>query len=787
MPRELASASCPTPGSNVTKLCLHCAQPVPGARDDDYCCSGCRAARLFLEVGGLTRYYDLRSGTGVPVGEARADHKWIEALEDEASATPGRLALDVQGIHCAACVWVLEALFRRRDGGGHIVVNPSLGTLDLGVSAAFDLPAFVGDVEALGYRVGPRRKRAQRESDDLLLRMGICFALAGNATFYAAAIYLGLRTGPVFDLLDELSYAAAVLSVLVGGTVFFRSAVAGLRRRVLHLDVPIALGIGLAFAGSTWSRFFGDARASYVDTVSVFIALMLFGRWLQQRAIERNRTQLLEDEAAEALWTRRVEDGRPKLRRCGELHRDDVLSIAPGDLLPIDGAAVEAGLFSLDWIDGESEARHFDADADVPAGAFNAGVEPIRVRATCDFQDSSLPALLRASRPDQDRKPTAFWQRLSLGYVISVLAAATGGALFHFWRAQDALGALDVATAVLVVTCPCAFGIAAPLAYELALAELRRSGLFVRSRGLLDRLVHVDRVVFDKTGTLTTGALTLLDEAPLAALDTHDRDVLFTIAAASSHPKSAVVAETLEALGARLRGDVVATEVTGAGVEAWVDGARHRLGSPTWAAHDPGDDADLVYAVDGEAHAALETGEQLRPDAANEMRALTEAGYTPYILSGDLEAKVSSMAERLSLDGDHALAEHRPEDKAQYILGHDPDRTLFVGDGVNDALAVQAAACSGTPTVDRPFVASRADFFFSSAGLGPVTQVLRMARRLATTLRRVLTFAVLYNLFVIALAWAGVMRPWVAAVLMPASSLATLAYVAAAQRSRRSS
>lgn len=787
MPPELAQSSSSPSRSTVKRACLHCEQSIPTGRGDEYCCLGCRAARHFLEAGGLTRYYDLRSGNGVPVGEAEADHKWLEALDAETNATPGRIALDVQGIHCTACVWVLEALFRRRNGGQHIVVNPSLGTLDMGISKDFELEAFVDDVEALGYRLGPRRKRPQRESDDLLLRMGLCFALAGNATFYAAAIYLGLRSGPVYELLDELSYGAAVLSVLIGGSVFFKSAWAGLERRVLHLDVPIALGIGLAFAGSTWSRFFGDARASYVDTISVFIALMLFGRWLQQRAIERNRMQLLEDEAAEALWTRRFEDGRPRLVRCGDLREDDVLAIATGDLLPIDGEALEAGHFSLDWIDGESEARRFEAGATVPAGAFNAESELVRVRATCDFEDSSLPALLRAATPDGDTAPTAFWQRLSLSYVILVLLAAAGGALFHFWRAQDALGALDVATAVLVVTCPCAFGIAAPLAYELALAELRRGGLFVRSRGLLDRLVHVDRVVFDKTGTLTTGTLMLEDETPLIALDADERDALFTLASASSHPKSRVVALALEDLGAQPRRGVRAREAVGKGVEAEIDGVIHRLGSPAWTPDIPDEgDLELLYTVGGELRAALRTTEELRPDAEAEMLALREAGYTPYILSGDTQAKVEAMASRLDVPSQHALAERRPEDKASYIRDHDPARTLFVGDGVNDALAVQAAGCSGTPTVDRPFVASRADFFYSSSGLGPVTHVLRTASDLAMTLHRVLAFAVAYNLFAVALAWAGVMRPWVAAVLMPLSSLTTLAYVAA-QRSRRSS
>ena len=276
-----------------------------------------------LTKAGLTRYYDLRRGPGLPPADLesrRIDHKWLELIEEERAADDRitRLELDVQGIHCAACVWLIEELFRRNGGAktGVMSINPALGRVDLRVSGGFPLSDWVDSVEGLGYLLGPARASGARPSDDLLLRLGICAALAGNVMLFAAAIYLGLREGPIYELLNQLSYAAGVLAVIIGGSVFIGSAVRAIRKRVLHLDVPIALGIALAFAGSTYSFFFASGHAAYIDTLTVFVALMLAGRWLQQRMLERNRAQLLADDGTESLLTREVKDGVVRIVHC---------------------------------------------------------------------------------------------------------------------------------------------------------------------------------------------------------------------------------------------------------------------------------------------------------------------------------------------------------------------------------------------------------------------------------------------------------------------------------------
>ncbi len=766
--------------------CLHCAQPLVSDAFAPYCCRGCRAVHAVLTKAGLTRYYELRRGPGLPPADLesrRIDHKWLELIEASRARESGvsRIELDIQGIHCAACVWVIEELFRRHGGAqaGTMSINPALGRIELRVSPDFPLTAWVDAVEDLGYLLGPARSRGSRSSDDLLMRVGICAALAANVMLFAAAMYLGLREGPIYVILNQLSYAAGVLAVLIGGSVFIGSALRALRRRMLHLDVPIALGIVLAFAGSTWSFFFASGHAAYIDTLTVFVALMLVGRWLQQRMLERNRAQLLADDGTESLLTREVKDGVVRIVHCIGIEEGARLLIAPGDLVPVELRILdERASCSLDWIDGESRPRRFERGETVPAGAFNVGERAFTGVAVTDFAASSLVGLLGRDPAAEGDGPlaTRWWARLSRYYVVGVLSLAATAIGFWWWRAGDALFAIEVATAVLVVTCPCAFGIAAPLAYELVLTQLRRAGIFVRVGDLLDRVRTVTRIVFDKTGTLTTGMLEVVDTTPLEALPDRELRLLYNLAARSAHPKSVAVRCAIEGHPAACLVDLEVEEQTGYGLCAADGGKQYKLGAPAWAATVGVGGSDVVFSVDGHVLASLRTDERLRPGARDEIEGLEDAGYELAILSGDAPARVIALGESLGMPADACIGGQSPARKAIYVRSHDPERSLMVGDGLNDRVAMQEAACSGTPAVNRPFMASRCDFYFVSPGLHPVAQILRASDTLATVVRRILAFAIAYNFVAVSIAMAGLMRPWVAAVLMPLSSLITLAY-----------
>ncbi len=760
--------------------CRHCGTVLPASATTEFCCTGCELVFALIREQSLDRYYELRDGHGIPVSTnaKTRDRKWLEPIEQTRAKGDGlsRVDLDVQGLHCTGCVWLIEEMFRR-DGGARVVVNPTLGKMSLAIDGGFPLAKFVGDIERFGYLVGPPLKKSESRSNGLLVRLGVCAALSMNSMSFAVALYMGASEPVVVRLFHWLNFVLSALAVLVGGSVFIGAAARALRRGMLHVDLPIAMGIVLAFASSTWSFFSRGGGTSYFDTINVFITLMLLGRFLQERVLEKNRRALLESDGVDAIWTRRIEGDAVSLVRCGEVRSGDRLLIAPGDLVPVDALLEDReASFSLDWINGESEPQRFEPGASLPAGAFLASSAASVVVATGDFASSPLRALLRTPviRGADEALQTSWWRLFVRGYVVAVLALASATALGWWLATRDAARALEIVTAVLVVTCPCAFGIAVPLGYELVQAGLRREGLFVRSPGFLDRVLSVKRVVFDKTGTITTGALEVDDRRVVDGLSGEARTVLYNLVARSTHPKSAAIAAALEGISPPFLAELEVREIDGRGVETTWQGRTFRLGAPGFAGGDPSARADVVFSVSGAPLASFVTRERVRPDAAADVRALQRDGLDVWILSGDAKERVHAVAAAVGVASDHAVSGHGPEQKAAWLAGHDRHDTLMVGDGINDSLVVGDAWCSGTPAIDRPFMPARADFYFVTPGLRPIRIALRAARRLSRVVRMNLSIAIAYNVVTVGLAAAGQMSPVLCAVLMPLSSLSTI-------------
>ncbi|PKN57018.1 MAG: ATPase P [Deltaproteobacteria bacterium HGW-Deltaproteobacteria-14] len=734
-----------------------------------------------LHAEGLTRYYDLSCGIVNPGAEDAGPMTWLGPLVARARdlSRDGRLSVtvDVQGLHCAGCVWVIQTLFQRRDGAVHIGVNPGVGRIELVFDPErFDVAAYLGDLAHLGYRSGPPLKASRGESDGLSVRLGVTIALAMNVMILSAAGYLGLNAEEepgLFSLFGWLAFALTTVSVLVGGPVFFRGAWGALRRRALHLDVPIAIGIALAWGGSTWLFFEGGGDQAYFDTLAIFIALMLLGRYLQSRFVERNRRMLLADAGLSGLHVRVIApDDTLALAPVDEVLCGTRLLVTPGELVPVDARVVGgAADFSLAWIDGESDPVAFVGERVVPAGAHLVGGVARELVATQGFSDSALHTLLAPGSRGGDA-PDGFWHRVSSAYVLLVLGFAA--LALALWWSDSPARAFEVAIAVLVVTCPCAIGLATPLAYEIVHARLRKKGLFVRESGFLDKVRRVRQVFFDKTGTLTLGELTLADPAALDGLPPAARAALFQMTVRSSHPKSRALFTHLGRRGgATLDPGAAVTEEPGVGLTL-------RSAEGSWRLVADADvDADgeraLLLERDGVVLARFAFVETLRHDVATEVAALGHAGVDVWLLSGDAEARVHAAARALAIPAERTRAACRPADKAAVIRAADRHDSLMIGDGINDAPAFEAALCAGTPAVDRPTLPARADFYLMASGIGPISEAIALGGRLRRTVVRNLAFAAAYNLAGVALALAGLLSPLVCAVAMPLSSLSVLA------------
>jgi Cu2+-exporting ATPase len=793
-PREVKERA---PALDPRTPCRHCGLPLGAAWKSEYgpfCCTGCRAVSELLASNGLERYYQLKQGPTAPPPRLRPDgFAWLEQVlaRDEAlhpSAGPGTartLQLDVQGIHCAACIWLLEELFRRRDGALELRINSMQGKAEITwIPERLELADYLREAERFGYRFGPDRKEAPRQSRALVLRLYVCLAAAMNAQVFSICGYVGL--GPehpaLFALFGWMKLGLGTLALLVGGSYFVRRALLGLRAGVVHLDLPIALGLVLAYLGSLAAHLLHGSAAGYFDTVATFIALMLLGRWMQERVLERNRRSLLDAEELEGLATRRRVAGRVESVALTALRAGDELWILPCELVPVAGTLLdEHARIALDWITGESHQRALERGEALPAGAFNAGRSALRMAAGEDFSTSRLRGLLGAAPSDGERGDRR-WNFVARAYVVGVLLLALGGFL-AWWLARGLDPALQVAVAILVITCPCALGLAVPLAQELVQGSLRKRGIFVRNASFFGRALRVRQVLFDKTGTLTSGALELesASRAALEALSARDRSALHELVARSLHPVSRALAAELERGDApRLDEHARVEELPSRGVEGVVAGRRFRLGRASFAlgeaSAEHGSSGGTVFAVDGRELARFRFREQLEGDARSELAALRAMGLEVRMLSGDASARVAEACARLGLDPGLAEGELSPERKAERIRGLDHEDTLMVGDGLNDAPAFDASWCSATPAIDRPQLPGRADFYFLGGGIAAVRRALLAARELDRTTRRALRFALLYNASAVLLCLLGWVGPLGAAVLMPASSLALVTW-----------
>ncbi len=780
------------------QTCRHCGTPFrEGAGSGDFCCSGCEYVHRLIREEGFDRYYDLRDRTTAPVQSApfiARDLEWVADLQAGAEAAAGtgtaRAELDLQGISCVGCVWLIDKLFRRRPGAAGADIDAQRGRMVLRWQpGGFQLLPFVEEIQRFGYLAGPARAGGRGDASLLVWRIGLCAVFALNGMLFALPGYLGMGEGFEYArLFDLLSLAFATLSLAVGGSYFIVRAWAALRAGVPHIDLPIALGVLLAYAGSLAGWAFGDSSFVYFDFVSVFVFLMLAGRWVQEAAVERNRHRVLSDPSEGGTVFRVSPDGRTEAVPSDAVAPGDTLEVRPGRTVPVQARLLSpAASISLESINGESRPLACSRGRLLPSGALNIGTGAIRVEAM-ERWDESLLARLVGTRGDRVERNRPF-ERVLKVYVFAVLLVAAGGALGWALAGAGAARALQVAVSVLVVSCPCSLGVAWPLAVELATLAARGRRVFVRSETVWPRLPRVRKVVFDKTGTLTLERPELLNPEALEALDADARAHLFALVEASLHPVSRSLRERLYARFPGVRETQIESgppeEVPGAGLALVSPSGRWTLGKPGWAAGgrprdlspDDGEESRTELAREGRVLAVFRTADRVRPETRREIDTLRRAGLEVHLLSGDRPERVARVAADLGLPPECARSGQSPADKAAWISSIDKMDTLMVGDGVNDSLAFDAAYCRGTPLVDRSLLERKSDFFLVGRAAGGVCELLRIASLRRRASRAVFTFALLYNLGAVAVCLAGRMSPLLAAILMPLSGLVSVALV----------
>ncbi|MEQ1748573.1 MAG: heavy metal translocating P-type ATPase metal-binding domain-containing protein [Prosthecobacter sp.] len=750
--------------------CKHCGSPVPANREDEFCCAGCAYVFDLLHQQGLDHFYDLKGGLSLPPVSPQSlrerDYDWLVEL-GRIIVPQGELRLALQGISCVGCIWLIEKVFARHAGGLRVNVDVVHGDLALSYDpAVFDVVAFAKDMQAFGYLVGPPREGEEKKQvSGLERRMGVCGAFAMNAMAFCLPAYFGMPADFVFaPWFDMIAAVSATLAMLVGGSYFIEKAWRSLRAGALHIDTPIALGIIAAYVGSIGGWIAGVPGLKYFDFVAIFIFLMLVGRWAQQAAVERNRRKLMRDTSIPDSVTLLDED---KPRPLSVLKPGVRFAIKPGQSIPVACRLLSAqASVSLEWINGESEAQIRDEGQMLPSGALNIGSRGLEAEALEGWQDSTLRKLLEARRPGEFRDLNL--ERLLRWYLVVIVVIGIAGAVWWAWHGAGVVQAVQVMISIFVVSCPCALGVAVPLAEELAAARAEKLGVFVRTLGLWKRMMRVRRTVFDKTGTLTLENPVLENDEVMNRLGDEARGALRTLVTGNLHPVSRSLFDAVGP-GAMQAGEV--REAIGQGL-SFTDEAGHE-----WSLG-RGDGADALLTRDGVTMAGFRFRDELRGESVDEVHTLQQRGVSVHILSGDREAKVAHIAAQLGLKNEDWQAGLTPEQKAAWVTQQDHDDTLYIGDGANDSLAFDAALCAGSPVTGRSFLEQKADFFFLGHSLRFVSGLMDVARLHRRATRRVFAFSVTYNVVTVIAGLMGHLSPLAAAILMPLSSVATLSIVA---------
>ncbi|WP_306121004.1 MULTISPECIES: heavy metal translocating P-type ATPase [unclassified Roseitalea] len=732
------------------------------------CCGGTIAADCATDA----------SRTG---GFARAE-ELLHAGRERADGTV-EYVFSVPDIHCGACISAIERALKPMHGVAYARVNLSLRrvtvhirpgeTGPVEIAAALDTlgypaqPVDLGDLDAL------ERKRKDAE---LLKSLAVAGFASANIMLLSVSVWSG-ADGATRDLFHLISALIAVPAVIYAGRVFFRSAWGAVRRGRVNMDVPISLAIILA-TGMSLFEALNSGPKTYFEAATMLLFFLLIGRYLDQRMRERVRTAVVQLSRLSAKGANVVlPDGDTRYLPLDEIEPGMRVRVYAGDRLPVDGTVL-SGRSDVDraLVTGESLPVQAAQGTALEAGAMNlTGVLDVTVT---NAADKSFLAEVRAMMEAAENGRGAYVRaadraaRAYAPFVHSLAAIA-----FVMWMVitgGDWHTSLYIAIALLIITCPCALGLAVPVVHVIGASRLFESGILMRDGAALERMAEADTVVFDKTGTLTTGTPTVTG----CAIGAEDEiRMARALAAASSHPASRALLRHL-GTGTMARGEAV-TEHPGLGMEATFGDRRARLGRSDWVAELAGRPAPaedgLAFAVDGGELAPVSLGEDVRPGAVQAISTLHRAGIGTQILSGDAEGPVARLAAALGINA--WRSGQSPADKIATVeaLGDQGFKPLVVGDGINDAPALAAGHVSMAPSTGSDVGRTAADFVFTRDSLEAVTTARTIALRANALVRQNFALAFAYNLIAVPIAMAGLVTPLIAALAMSASSIVVVA------------
>lgn len=792
--------------------CYHCGLPIPGSvelvvdidgRPQRMCCGGCQAVAQAIVDNGLGDYYRNRDALpespreAMPAqlaGLALFDHaEFQKTFVRERGESEREAALIVDGITCAACIWLIEQHVARQPGVLGIEINfASRRARVRWDEAQTKLSAVLAAIVAIGYSAHPydvarSEELARKERRKALWRLFVAGFGMMQVMMYAVPVYLAGAGDMSADIESLMRWASFVLTVPVvaySAAPFFRGAWRDLRLRRVGMDVPVALGVGAAFAASVWATLTASGEV-YFDSVAMFVFFLLGGRYLEMTA--RQRAISVTEALAKLMpaFATRVaaypDDRAATQVMAAELRPGDVVLVRPGETIPADGVVVEGRSCANEaLLTGESVPVAKAPGAPVIGGCVN--VEgPLYLRVEQVGETTRLAAIIQLMERAALERPciVQLADRIAARFLQALLLVAAAVAVT--WWFLDPAKALWITVSVLVVTCPCALSLATPVALTIASGAMAHIGLLVTRSHAVETLARATHFVFDKTGTLTLGRPVLLEVLPLGRLDGPAcTDLAAAIEQTSEHPVGVALRDAASGSVCVEGG----SNTLGCGMQAVCEGRPVRVGRPAWVGElhnqplppvaqvlvDCGDTV-VALADDTGWLALFRFGDAVRPEAAAMIAELRAAGRRVALLTGDAAPVAARVAEALGIDAVRAGA--TPQEKHAYVEALQARGAVvaMVGDGVNDAPVLARAQVSVAMGGGSQLARTQADMVLLSENLAHLSHGYRLARRTLRVIRQNLVWAFCYNVVALPLAMVGWVTPWMAGIGMSGSSL----------------
>lgn len=789
--------------------CFHCGQPVPEnspyqcnvlGETRTMCCPGCQAVAEAIVAADMEDYYRHRTQAS-----EKPDDDLTRILDElvvfdrpemqksfvaNKEGDQREASLILEGIVCAACVWLTERHVEQLPGVKSLNVNFSTHRAQVvWDNRQIQLSEILRAIAMIGYRAHPydpeRQDRVfKRERHDMLRRLAVAGLVYLQVMMVSMALWFGDHLGIDEDLRYFFWWVSFILStpiILYSGQVFFRSAWRDLKQKRVGMDLPVTISILLAYSGSAWAVLSNSGEV-YFDSVTMFVFLLLIGRFLEQGA--RHKAGAMTESISKLVPTvahRLDPNGQPQTVAAFDLVPGDHLLVRPGDPVPADGRIV-SGESSVDasMLTGESVPEPKKVGMQVAAGTVNMD-SPLTVEVDKVGQDTMVSSIVRlidraqGQRPKIAEKADFFARRFVSGMLISTALITAA------WLYIDPSKAFWIAVATLAITCPCSMSLATPAALAVSIGRLTKRGMLVTKGAAIETLANVTHVVFDKTGTLTDGRLDVLSITPYASFD---NSALLQLAGSlethSEHPVARAFVRELDQRKLTALSVEQVENVPGQGVRGVINHQTVCVGNTAWMQSlgllDPQHQTDSVHltvwvAVDNQIVGLFELADQARADAESAVAALQKQGIEVVVLSGDQHPRAQALGESLGVDV--AVGGLLPDEKIAYVqrLQAEGGRVLMVGDGVNDAPVLAGADASVAMGGGTSVAQHTADMVLLNDHLTEIPETIRYSKKTMGVVHQNLVWSVWYNGLAIPIAALGFVTPWLAAIGMSLSSL----------------